>query len=576
MIIKKTIILSVVVLLLISVAGCKKNPVQAPQNSEQKVSTEYGEITDPEELEKFWQEYFYDTIATIGNTRKFNSAEEIDPVGVAKFCWRKYVAEHGKESLKLASENSNRWLFPLDTVLEYAERYFNLTDLDVTDINDAYYDREKRAFIFYYSDKEERPSHTERNSWGTHLDKVTKNSDDTVTAVLVRYDSSKANRVKLTMTYTLKQREDGSLYFVNGRWHYINNHLVSLSGDYQHFDQIEGFDGSLRELSMLGEDNNRLILAHTPYDERENASLMLLNPESMKVEKKLTLKANFGSTDVRLAGDKIMVRLEERIVIVDKTLKYSEEIPLPGAIKDKIKSSSNPDTYFGGYDISSDLKRIVYADEKGVKVFNLADSGEKLLAPTKHITGSELIQNSYHSSPRFVDNDQKVITTMTGYESAVGYTLYSLKENTTLKYGIASGASSSGFIRYDTGLLELKSTYIKEEQTTERLQYLDFNTGNVKEIKLGDIDDGGYIRFHGSAYVGQNYAAFLTHRFDTDNGDNNMHYLYRLNLKTLKVDSKIVSVKAAETHILGVLADGRVLFWYNLNPSENGLCIAKS
>ncbi|MTI84952.1 MAG: hypothetical protein FH756_13920 [Firmicutes bacterium] len=79
------------------------------------------------------------------------------------------------------------------------------------------------------------------------------------------------------------------------------------------------------------------------------------------MEKKLTLKANFGSTDASFAGDKIMVR--------------------------------------GGYDISSDLKRIVYADGKGVKLFNLTDSSEKLLAPTKHITGSELIQNSYHSSP---------------------------------------------------------------------------------------------------------------------------------------------------------------------------------
>jgi len=74
MIIKKTIILSVVVLLLIAVAGCKKNPVQTPQNSEQGISTEYGEIIDPGELEKFWQEYFYDSIATIGNTHEFNSA----------------------------------------------------------------------------------------------------------------------------------------------------------------------------------------------------------------------------------------------------------------------------------------------------------------------------------------------------------------------------------------------------------------------------------------------------------------------------------------------------------------------
>jgi hypothetical protein len=576
----KTTILFLTFFLLILVGGCKNgqdqsHTIQPPQNNEQEVRREYGEITDAAELERLWQEYFYDTITTIGNTRRFNSAEEIDPVGVAEFCWRKYIAEHGKESLELASENGNRRLFPLDIVLEYADRYFNLTDLDVTAINDAYYNPEKRAFIFNSSVKRDRPSYTEGNSWGINLDKVTKNSDGTVTAVLVRYDSSQTNRVELTKTYTLKPREDGSLYFVSGRWDYINNHLVSLSGNYYHFDQIEGFDGSMKELSMLGEDNNRLILAHTPYDKKENASLLLLNPETMKVEKKLGLKANFGSTDASLTGDRIIVRLEDRIVIVNKTLEHLEEIPLPEAIKDKIERSSNSDIYFGGYDISSDLKRIVYADEKGVKLLNLADNSEKLLAATERITGSELIQNSYHSSPRFIDNGRKVITTMTGYESSLGYTLLNLKEGTSKTYNIASEASSSGYIRYDTCLLELKSTYIKKEQTTEKLFCLDFKTGVVKEIKLGDIDDGGYIRFPDSAYVGQNYAAFLTHRFDTNNDDNNMSYLYRFNLKTLKVDSKIVSVKAAQTHILGVLADGRVVFWYNLNPSENGVCIAK-
>jgi len=48
-----------------------------------------------------------------------------------------------------------------------------------------------------------------------------------------------------------------------------------------------------------------------------------------------------------------------------------------------------------------------------------------------------------------------------------------------------------------------------------------------------------------------------------------------LNLKTLQIEPKIISVKATETHILGVLTDGRIVFWYSLNPSENGVCITK-
>ena len=50
-----------------------------------------------------------------------------------------------------------------------------------------------------------------------------------------------------------------------------------------------------------------------------------------------------------------------------------------------------------------------------------------------------------------------------------------------------------------------------------------------------------------------------------------MFYFNRLNLKTLQIEHKLISVKAAEAHILGVLTDGGIVFWYSLNPSENGV-----
>ncbi|MEL7564429.1 MAG: hypothetical protein AAGU27_06040 [Dehalobacterium sp.] len=77
----------------------------------------------------------------------------------------------------------------------------------------------------------------------------------------------------MTKTYTLKQREDGSMYFVSGRWDYVNNHLVVLTGDFVRFDQITGFVGNMEDLSMIGEDNGRLILAYTPYDKEKVAAL---------------------------------------------------------------------------------------------------------------------------------------------------------------------------------------------------------------------------------------------------------------------------------------------------------------
>lgn len=583
----KTIILAGAVLLLALVAGCNNSsenlPVQAPENPKQEADLKYGDITDPVELEKLWQEYFYDSIGTIGNTREFNSAQEIDPLYVAMFCWDKYVAEHGKESLELAGKDSDLRLFPLNTVLQYAGQYFNLSSLDISKIAHSY-DPQKRAFLFNFATGQTRPSYNSFHTLrGDHLDKVTRNSDGTVTAVLVRPDSPIYDRIELTKTYTLKQREDGSLYFVSGRWDYINNHLVTLTGDYQRFEQITGFAGNTEELSMLGEVDGKLILTYTPYENGENAVLMLVNLETMIVEKKLEINGKFESGDVSLRGESIIVRLKDRVIAVDKALTRSDSVSLPTTITEKINrepqynEKGTPDVFFGGYDVSSDRKRYVYADETGVKLFNVTDNSEKLLSKTIPTTGSKLTDNSYHMAPRFVAGEQKVITTMTGYESTMGYTLCDLESGTAKTYRISAECSSTGLIRYDTGLLEVNSyIYNQEKQIGEyKTMYLDFQTGDVKEISLDDPGETGDIRMPDLCYVGQNYAAFITYKRDDSDNANNMFYLNRLNLKTLLVEPEIISVKAAEPHILGVLADGRIVFWYSLNPSENGVCITK-
>ncbi|NLW07339.1 MAG: hypothetical protein GX039_05105, partial [Clostridia bacterium] len=404
-----------------------------------------------------------------------------------------------------------------------------------------------------------------------------------ITAVLVNFDSYRTRRVEKTRTYILKPRQDGSLYFVSGHQEYVNNNLVRLEGNYRRFDKIAGFEGNLSELSMLGENDGRIIFANTPYDKNKNATLILLNPASMKLEQELDTGVNFSRTDVRLNGDKIVVCLNDKIIVIDKSLKERAEVSLPQGLKDKIEREPQydqygfPDVYFGGYDVSSDFKRFVYADEQGLKLINIADSSEILLAPTVPITGSKLLKNYYHSSPRFVADGQKVISTLLGYESAVGYTLCNLEEGTYRTYDFASEAASTAFIRYDTGLLEI-NTYIRPngKQTGEyKTLFLDFYTGEVKEIELKDPGETGYIVFPEACYVGLDYAAFITCEFDDNDYANNMSYLNRLNLKTLAVEDKIVTVKAANTSILGVLADGRILFWYSLNPSEEGIGITE-
>jgi hypothetical protein len=320
------------------IAGCG-------QQSEGKSDTEtvltdnkpiIGEITDPVELEHLWQEYIYDAIYTIGNTWEFHSAQEIDPATVAQFCRVKYQEENGTANLKTESEESTRLLFPLADALKYADRYFNLTTLDVSKIPDHYYNPEKQAFLFGKNSEKPKPGYTGRNSWGIHLAKVTRGNNGTLTVELEHYDTYANRLVDSKQIFTLKERTDGSLYFVEGRREFINNHLVALTGDVTEFPAIDGFDGDLQEIYMVGEVEGKLFLSYAPSNENQSPALMVLNPDNMKIEKKVNLKGRINSTEVEYKGGRLIVRFKDKALIYSGNLEVEKEIPCLASLQLKL------------------------------------------------------------------------------------------------------------------------------------------------------------------------------------------------------------------------------------------------
>lgn len=589
------------ILFMVSViAGCAQQSVG--KTDPETVLTDnkpiIGEITDPVQMEELWQEYIYDAIATIGNTWEYHSAQDIDPSAVAQFCWKKYQEENGTANLQTESEESRNLLFPLADALKYADRYFNLTTLDVSKIPDHYYKSEKQAFTFAKNTGRPKPGYREGNSWGMHLAKVTRGNDGTLTVELENYDTYASRRVDSRLTFTLKERTDGSLYFMEGRRESINNHMVTLTGEVKNFPVIDGFDGDLQEVHMVGEVDGKLLLSYTPYNENQNPALILLNPNSMKIEKKVNLKGSINRTEMEFKDGKLIVRFRDKILIYGGDLEVENEISLPGVITAKLDREPKHDqngyslVFFGGYDISSDLKRIVYTDEIGVKLITLEDGKEELLAITVQPESSEQYQPSrgapvgpsYHVYPRFVADDRKVITTLTGYEGTSGFTFCDLDKGTNTKVNIGTeGSFATGAIRYDTGLLFVNQYWRNESgkennQQTDgyRTLYLDFQTGKVTAIDLDEPGDTGYIRFDHQCYVGQDFAAFVTSKISGTGRANDRHYLNRIKLETLEPEQEIVSITAAEPHILGVLADGRIVFWYEFNPAEKGICVTSA
>ena len=246
-------ITALVIAIIIMLSGCKKGiedtTKQGSSGSEPVDKHEKGtktvEIKDPEEIEKLWQDYLYYSITTVGNAGTFDSPEEINPVYIAHFCWYMYTKDNGMENLELLSKDEPLKLFPLETVLKYAKKYFNITNLDVSKVLEYEYSKEKEAFIITVNGYETIPKYSEGNPWGIHLSKVTRDEDGTIAATMESYDTYETKRVSLKKTLILKKHSDGNMYFAKGKWEYINNNLVTIEGRFIRRDKIQGFEGSL-------------------------------------------------------------------------------------------------------------------------------------------------------------------------------------------------------------------------------------------------------------------------------------------------------------------------------------------
>ncbi len=370
-----------------------------------------------------------------------------------------------------------------------------------------------------------------------------------------------------------------------------DSNIVEITGSYTRFDEIKGFGGDYQYLSMIGEADGHIIMEYLPYtySEMDKPSLMLVDLDTLEVKKTIVMESPDPDSQespishIKMAGDKILVCFDEYISVMDKALEPIEEIPLPEAIIERSKREEVFDddgissTYYGGYDISNDMEKIVFTDEAGIKLYDMKSNKEVLL--TKNIYNENLLSRYYYVLPRFIANDKKVIVDKGGYEYSLGYTIYGISDGglKTLNLFTEFGPNE---IYYDTGLLEPGiSVYNAEKGEHEGKRiYLDFESGDVTELQVEKYAYEHYF-FQDNVYVGENYAAYATYVWYDDNDENetknDMYYINRLNLKTLETENDILEIKGGGPHILGVLADGRVLFCYNYRESESGVCIAK-
>lgn len=523
---------------------------------------ESEKITDTARLDKIWDNYINDTICNISNCQLFNSPKEIEPYSIVDYCFNRYVAENGVSKLSQGGSGGIQgFLFPLKTANEYAKRYFNIDEINVSAVNSDYYNKEKQVFVITREPRDNWVTkYNEPNHWGIHLLDVEKNTDGTYKVVMGTYDDKEKKRVQMTITYTLEERSDGSLYFVSGRWDWINNNLVKITGDCEKFDNIKGYIGDLKYVRLAGEVNGKLL-----FYSLFNNEIMYIDKPTMSVIKSIVVSDDVNAYNdffgIRLLEDDIVVKLGDKLIIVDKDLNSKKEKKISVKTKGKIY----------GYDVSSDLRRIVFSDEEGLKLIESENSSPKLLMKSeKYKDPVEGI--SVYFSPRFVADEAKIICTKSGYECTRGVFLYDIQSGVVKKVLASDYSTTSGIVE-DSGILEVNG--YDSETNKDRTAYLDFKTGKLTEVPLKDTGFIAEIIGQSMCYTGKNYAAFVTYKMDNDDLANRMYYINRLNLKTLELENQIITVKAAGIYISGVTDDGQIIFYYEYNPGENGVAVTK-
>lgn len=519
------------------------------------------EITGKAELDRLWKRYIYHAERILIGKEPFAIAVEVDPDAIVHFCWEKYVRDHGVAELEInldvAGEEGRRKLFPMAIAREYAQRYFNLMDIDLSLMDEVHYDTAREGFVMYLS----RPGHvpyylTMDNSDVIH--EAIRHADGSVTVTL--HDYTYGGVVNQISQFTLMEHPDGSLYITSGRRDYVEQRLVNIQGTYQEFRYLEILDQSYMNQLVIEKQDHIVIQT----GDRETP-LIQLDLERMIISDEIKLGMQVVCRWAREKEEKLYVGLDDRVQVYDLDLEFMEEVYLPDSMMDKAM-----DDYVRGYDISADLSKITYTDNQGLKLVELNEGHEKLIVPSEQRRFQNTVDYTVnYAHPRFVAGDTRILAVNNWYEGYDGYYIFDELGSELIHTGAFEGIATNQIYPGQGMMANIYTPEHKEDQAINnyRISYLDFEQAATRTVDQELL--GGYTGdIIGSDRVcnGETDSAFLTRDYMED-----IWYINRIDNETLEVEGNLLSVQHARVELIGVLSDGRILFSYYRNLVDKGL-----
>lgn len=445
-------------------------------------------VADADFLTAVWEDYLHFTYMNLSNGYVgFDAVEDIPVQELASYLYiqMQRAGDDAGSSLsqKYRQNPDGSYAFGISRpkLEEYCERYFGRS----IDFASAKNPRDPTAFV-YRADTDTchfYPGTTLEHFEQNHVDY--NQGDDWpyfslnfidrfaggVYMADCSYDAVNAlAQEKLTKKFVMKQREDGSFYFVSCHLVWPQTHYIQAEGS---FTELPLYDSVPYEVPMLAEGASPgtalVLLVYTPLEARY-ALLDLTNGETLR---SVTVPAGgiagvFGTHFVSAAADGLRVwnlDLIEEAPVRAWTRNFCEAAGLTGGQKLSER--------IGGVDFSEDLQRMSFSDDEGVRLYDFAkDSVTTVPGTAPYRDPQNEVASEGYTTTWLVDGGKKLFACRVGWEWTVGYLLYDTGTGKTFEYPYGGG--------YGIGrTLTDSAAYLTGHDGAQGSIMIDFATGKV-------------------------------------------------------------------------------------------------
>jgi|GEM_PF-6922647 len=576
------IIISFILLTALSAGGCRTNPAESEQ--------EVIEVTDTAQLERIWSDYIYDGITTVLNDEFAEPAEMEHKYFLISYVLQRMARVEAGETAVGDAIFREIAIPAVAAVQEQIKLYFGAeAQLDLAAELARGYGTEPGdttvnvniGMIPYGTP----------NPWGIVMDKVT--YDPARSEYTVKLDAianTQTGRVWRTTYAVLGEREDGSLYYRSVRYEYPETDLVKISGAYSDLDpaafgaeaivyslpiNVSGGDigGKLLLRAVRQLPNSETVLTYSIYDPAANRLVNSLVLPQTKEE---------WCDGVRILPDRLIFKMNDGFYVTDLDLNClnSGMTELPTAVREAL---AGREEHYAAYDVSADLKRIVYTDKDGLHLYDLGTGESAPLA--EHLpVDSDLFDTAYILAPHFSAGDEAVIAKLSGYEGYYGVLSVNLLhpaaatyiernindldglDYTNVMYPLPNVrfAATSGPLRPFgielVDLAKLSDPLSDRQRSTEMVTFTD----TLQQRPLADLGNPPLYNARYLAYVAHDYESGLV-------PEEAVYQIVVVDLTTRRAET-VLTLQAGYPCLRAVTGDGRVVLSYHFER-ESGLII---